>query len=207
MRTGEGRPPCESRSEIAIVRVIGATKARWRTCRADRGCGSGYPRRPRFRSLIEMDPMPPKPRTRQRSQRLARRSAGADPVTDRRDASRGRPDRAALERAEQLAQTGTWEWDLDTDVLLWSDNMFRLLGVEPGSVAPTPEYVIGRVHPDDRDRVEREVELAREGWEPARPCLSNDLARRHAPRPALLSGCGGRARGSSAPYSSVPSRT
>ena len=105
--------------------------------------------------------MPPKPSTRQRSQRLARRSAGADPVTDRRDASRGRPDRAALERAEQLAQTGTWEWDLDTDVLLWSDNMFRLLGLEPGSVAPTPEYVISRVHPDDCDRVEREVELAR----------------------------------------------
>jgi len=39
--------------------------------------------------------------------------------------------------------------------------MFRLLGVEPGSVAPTPEYVIARVHPDDRGRVEREVELAR----------------------------------------------
>ncbi len=105
--------------------------------------------------------MPPTPSTRQRSQRLARRSAGADPGTDRREASRGRLDRAAFERAEQLAQTGTWEWDLATDVLLWSDNMFRLLGVEPGSVAPTPEYVIGRVHPDDRNRVEREVELAR----------------------------------------------
>ncbi len=39
--------------------------------------------------------------------------------------------------------------------------MFRLLGVEPGSIAPNPEYVIERVHPDDRDRVEREVELAR----------------------------------------------
>jgi PAS domain S-box-containing protein len=84
-----------------------------------------------------------------------------DPVKDKRDASRERPERAALERAEQLTQTGTWEWDLDTDVLLWSDNMFRLLGVEPGSVEPTPEYVIGRVHADDRDRVEREVESAR----------------------------------------------
>ncbi len=39
--------------------------------------------------------------------------------------------------------------------------MFRLLGVEPGSVAPSPEYVLGRVHPEDRDRVEWEVELAR----------------------------------------------
>ncbi len=105
--------------------------------------------------------MPPKPSNRQRSQRPPRGSTGPEPATERRDASRGRPSRAALERAEELAQTGTWEWDLDTDVLLWSDNMFRLLGVEPGSVAPTPEYVIGRVHPDDRDRVEREVEAAR----------------------------------------------
>jgi PAS domain S-box-containing protein len=94
-----------------------------------------------------------KPSSRVPTQRPAGSSAGA--------ASRGSPDRAALERAEQLAQIGTWEWDLDTDVLLWSDNMFRLLGVEPGSIVPTPEYVIGRVHPDDRDRVEREVELAR----------------------------------------------
>ncbi len=94
-----------------------------------------------------------KPGSRERSQRPAVSSAGA--------ASRGSPDRAAFERAEQLAQTGTWEWDVDTGVLLWSDNMFRLLGVEPGSIVPTPEFVIGRVHPDDRDRVEREVELAR----------------------------------------------
>src|ERR1700691_5213750 len=105
--------------------------------------------------------MPPKPSSRQQYPRLARRVAGVDPAPDTRDASRERPDRAGREQAEQLPQTGTWEWDLDTDVLLWSDNMFRLLGVEPGSVAPPPEYVIGRVHPDDRDRVEREGELAR----------------------------------------------
>lgn len=105
--------------------------------------------------------MPTKSKTRQRSHHLARQRAGAGSVADRRDASRRRPNRAAIDQAEQLAQIGTWEWNLDTDVLLWSDNMFRLLGVEPGSIVPTPEYVIGRVHPDDRDCVEREVELAR----------------------------------------------
>jgi PAS domain S-box-containing protein len=105
--------------------------------------------------------MPPKPSNRQRSKRPARGSTVGDAAAEQGGASRERPDRAALERAEELAQIGTWEWDLDADVLLWSDNMFRLLGIEPGSVAPTPEYVIGRVHPDDRDRVEREVEAAR----------------------------------------------
>ncbi len=72
-----------------------------------------------------------------------------------------RPEKGVLERAEELAQTGAWEWDLETDTLLWSSNMWRLLGLEPDSVTPTPEYVIGRVHPDDRERVEGEIDLAR----------------------------------------------
>ncbi|HEY4451293.1 MAG TPA: EAL domain-containing protein [Solirubrobacteraceae bacterium] len=58
-------------------------------------------------------------------------------------------------------QTGTWTWNLETDVLLWSENMFRLLGLEPGSVTPTPELVISCVHPDDRARVARGVASAR----------------------------------------------
>ena len=46
-------------------------------------------------------------------------------------------------------------------MLLWSDNMFRLLGLEPGVITPTPEYVIEQTHPDDRPRVEAEIEAAR----------------------------------------------
>jgi PAS domain S-box-containing protein len=75
---------------------------------------------------------------------------------------RRRPARRVLERAEELAQTGSWDWNLETDELLWSDNMFRLLGLEPGEVTPSPEYVAGRIHPDDRDRVQRELDSSRE---------------------------------------------
>src|ERR1700754_744273 len=74
---------------------------------------------------------------------------------------RKRPTRLALESAERLGQTASWEWDLEADVLLWSDNMFRLLGLEPGTIDPTPEYVIEQTHPDDRPRVEAEIEAAR----------------------------------------------
>lgn len=74
---------------------------------------------------------------------------------------RDRPGQAALERAEELARTGSWDWDLERDVLLWSDNMFRLLGLEPGAIVPSPEYVIEQVHPGDRERVEAEIEAAR----------------------------------------------
>lgn len=39
--------------------------------------------------------------------------------------------------------------------------MFRLLGLAPGAITPTPEYVIEQTHPDDRPRVEAEIEAAR----------------------------------------------
>jgi len=66
-----------------------------------------------------------------------------------------------VDRAEQLARTGTWEWDFESDELLWSENMYRLLGVQPGEVTPSPEYVLSRMHPADRDRVAGELDAAR----------------------------------------------
>jgi PAS domain S-box-containing protein len=72
----------------------------------------------------------------------------------------------ALECAERLAQTASWDWDLEADVLLWSDNMFRLLGLAPGAITPTAEYVIEQTHPADRPRVEAEIEAARRHGRP-----------------------------------------
>jgi PAS domain S-box-containing protein len=66
-----------------------------------------------------------------------------------------------LDQAEQLAQTGSWDWELATDVLRWSDNMFHLFGLEPGEITPTPAYVLGRIHPDDRESVAQELDSAR----------------------------------------------
>ncbi len=74
---------------------------------------------------------------------------------------RTQPGRAAVDRAEQLGRTGTWEWDLESDELLWSENMYRLLGVRRGEVTPSPEYVLSQMHPADRDRVALELDAAR----------------------------------------------
>lgn len=80
-------------------------------------------------------------------------------VTEDSERDHPRPD--ALESAERLLHTGSWEWDVETGVLLWSDNMYRLLGFEPGAIVPTPDFVIGRTHPEDRQRVTEELEEAR----------------------------------------------
>jgi PAS domain S-box-containing protein len=76
------------------------------------------------------------------------------------EAGRGR---ALLENAEVLAQIGSWEWMPAEDDLRWSANLYRIFGLAPGEITPTPEYVFERTHPEDRERVRRLVEQAAQG--------------------------------------------
>jgi PAS domain S-box-containing protein len=75
---------------------------------------------------------------------------------------------AQLELAERAAQIGSWEWNRETQEFFWSDNLFRIFGVEPGAISPTPESVLERTHPNDRAIVERAIarRLNGDGSEP-----------------------------------------
>jgi PAS domain S-box-containing protein len=74
---------------------------------------------------------------------------------------------ALMERGEQVAKLGSWEWCPETDTQVWSDNLYRLFGSEPGEITPTREWVLEQTHPDDRERMEGAVDfLAREGHLP-----------------------------------------
>jgi PAS domain S-box-containing protein len=67
--------------------------------------------------------------------------------------------RAMLENAERLAHMGSWEFRPDQESWIWSDNMFRILGLEPQSFVPDRDSLYGYIHPDDlaefRDEVHR----------------------------------------------------
>ncbi len=58
-----------------------------------------------------------------------------------------------LERAQQIARVGSWEWDAETDTHSWSDEAFRVLGLEPGSLVPDGQTFLRFVHPDDIESV------------------------------------------------------
>jgi DNA-binding CsgD family transcriptional regulator len=68
-----------------------------------------------------------------------------------------------LDTAERLGGLGSWEWFPATGRLLWSDNLFRLFGREPGSVSPSVELVLDQVRAEDRDRVEAALVLLAAG--------------------------------------------
>jgi PAS domain S-box-containing protein len=55
---------------------------------------------------------------------------------------------------ERIAGLGTWEWMPETGEVRWSNNLFRLFGLEPEDTAPHPEYVISRMFPDDRQQAQ-----------------------------------------------------
>jgi len=57
-----------------------------------------------------------------------------------------------LAQAEQLANLGSWEWDLETGAIIWSDNMYRLRGFAPREVALTKRFCSGLLNSADRKR-------------------------------------------------------
>ena len=52
--------------------------------------------------------------------------------------------------AQELTGLGWWELDLATGAHQWSDQMFRLVGLTPGTPPPTVEEFVELMHPEDR---------------------------------------------------------
>ena len=66
-----------------------------------------------------------------------------------------RKSESRLKEAEQIASLGHWELDLASNYLLWSDEIFRIFDLEPQEFKATYEAFLERVHPDDREFVNK----------------------------------------------------
>ncbi len=69
--------------------------------------------------------------------------------------------RRRLRLALRGAQAGAWERSADGRALAWSEEMHNLYGIEPEAFDGTVDSWLRRVHPDDRARLERQVEDVR----------------------------------------------
>lgn len=52
-------------------------------------------------------------------------------------------------QAEILSEFGTWEWNINTNIISYSDNLYRILGTEPQSFETGQETLMQFVHPED----------------------------------------------------------
>ena len=60
---------------------------------------------------------------------------------------------ALLKSSQSLAHIGSWEHNLITGDLVWSDEVYRIFGEEPQAFKATYEAFLNFIHPDDRDLV------------------------------------------------------
>jgi diguanylate cyclase (GGDEF)-like protein/PAS domain S-box-containing protein len=63
-----------------------------------------------------------------------------------------------MSEAQRVANFGSWEWRIPENRVVWSDQLFRIFGLEPSSSEGTFEDYLERVHPDDRATVRAEIE-------------------------------------------------
>lgn len=60
-----------------------------------------------------------------------------------------------LRQAQQMARLGNWELDRASHEFTWSEEIFRMFGLDPQGPALSYEQLLAQVHPDDRQRVDR----------------------------------------------------
>lgn len=68
-----------------------------------------------------------------------------------------------LIESQALAHLGSWDWDIDSGNVWWSDEQYRLFGHEPGTILATHDTFLRAVYPDDRAHVQGAIDAALAG--------------------------------------------
>lgn len=84
-------------------------------------------------------------------------------ITERKKALEAlRESQSDLNRAQAVAKTGSWRLDVQHNILLWSDEAYRMFGIPKGTPL-TYETFLGAVHPDDKKYVDQKWKAALSG--------------------------------------------
>jgi PAS domain S-box-containing protein len=140
-------PEDTSRVPPAVQEIVSAAYARAEVIRREMAFG------PRV-YLITVAPAPPS------AQRV---NVFVRDITERKRAEQAlRESEQRLHLALESARMGAWQWEVGTQHVAWSPEVYALLGYEPGRVTPSHEAFRQRIHPEDLARWE---EAMRESME------------------------------------------
>ncbi|MFC1673747.1 ATP-binding protein, partial [Pseudomonadota bacterium] len=73
---------------------------------------------------------------------------------------------ARLANAQRIAKVGNWQWDIEANALWWSDEIYRIFGLNSESFEITYAAFLAHIHPDDRDLVSQAMDRALHHSEP-----------------------------------------
>ena len=87
-------------------------------------------------------------------------------ITEQHEASEAlRTSQERLNLTMQASGIGTWDWDIATNTVTWSKRLEELFGLQPGRFQGTFESYQQLIHPDDREHLNRVVNLSQESGE------------------------------------------
>lgn len=82
-------------------------------------------------------------------------------ITQRKRAEeRARKTQRELEQIQKIANLGTWIWDIPSDTVTWSEELYRIYGLSPEEGGHSYQDYVRRIHPEDRDKVEKTINTA-----------------------------------------------
>jgi PAS domain S-box-containing protein len=87
-------------------------------------------------------------------------------ITERKQTEEAlRRSEAYLAEAQRMTHTGSWAWNVRTDALFWSQEIFRIYDYDP-EMTPTWDFLLERAHPEDRLEVKRKrkMEATQKEW-------------------------------------------
>lgn len=112
------------------------------------------------------------------------------------DISAEREVQRRLDEVTRIARIGLYQWNIVDDELWWSEELYRVFGLDPATTRPTVDTVLERVHPDDLDAVRDALDALRAGDPPGsiehRIVLSDGTVRFVEARPHAVDDAAGR---------------
>ena len=71
-----------------------------------------------------------------------------------------------LNEAQQIAHVGNWEWDVITNQVFWSDELYRIYGYRPHEISPDYGLIVDSMHPGSRQDFLQAIDAALKGERP-----------------------------------------
>jgi len=71
-----------------------------------------------------------------------------------------------LAGAQRIAHLGSWQWVLFDGSMSWSDELFRICGLEPSTIPASHQAFLDRIHPQDREYIRKSLQEAMDNRHP-----------------------------------------
>ena len=64
---------------------------------------------------------------------------------------------ARLAEAQHIARLGNWEWERESRAVVWSDELYRILGLDGADTRPSMGLILAALETQDRERIRRQI--------------------------------------------------